>query len=48
MKPITEMAIKYEAPVADVRLFGSEVRICADSLNNNESFGTIPGGSFDF
>ena len=47
MKLITDIAMKYEAPVTEVHLFGSEVRICADSLNNNEPFGTIPGGSFD-
>ena len=38
----------YEAPAIDVRALCEAVRICADSLGNNEPFVPKPGGSFDW
>ena len=37
----------YETPTTDVRFLCEAVRICADSLSNNEPFVPKPGGIFD-
>ena len=48
MKTDTFTTDFYEAPTADVRSLCEAVRICADSLGNNEPFVPKPGGSFDY